>query len=274
MPTAIIARKIKKTTGKKNKKVSPRKRSASKSIGTKKNKVVREFFSTGKLSTQQHPDFIKNPVGFIAQPDGAQDSPTSPIAPEDIKLKKMESESISMDQTETQVAAADQDKKRSRPYVIEVENTTDRVQDVILLGNYEVNKDKMHPGVKIFSGIPGVDYRELLWQLLANPVVAGMVYVYDHSNSRLWIMKIVSKDANGIKVEIPLMFPVDPYQQQPNISVTEEPFCIDGLTNLTFEMLPKARLSFRIYPYSTINPAREFKNQSPVIEYSKPNVIR
>lgn len=176
--------------------------------------------------------------------------------------------------------------KASQPYVVVVSSASGAaVNNFDVLGAYEYINDAgfnaagslVIGSITISSGMPGITYRSLLYQSQNNPFTVGMTYVQctspaDQVNQ---VFSIITKDANGTIVTIPIVPAIDPYQQQTNINVVNQEYRIDGFTKLQFsQILPLAVLTIRFYPADNINPARALAGSAAGRSYGDPGVIR
>ncbi len=176
--------------------------------------------------------------------------------------------------------------KKSMPYVVVVSSASGAaVSNFDVLGSYQyINDAGMTAGgslvvgsITLSSGIPGVSYRDLLYQAQNNPFTVGQTYLACSSPTAqlLETFTIVTRDANGTAVSIPIVPRYDPYQQQSGVLIVEQEYSIDGFTKLTFaNILPTAVLTISWYPSININPARELTDANVVRGYADPSIIR
>jgi hypothetical protein len=176
--------------------------------------------------------------------------------------------------------------KKSQPYAVTVSSASGAaVQNFDVLGAYEyLNNSGFNAAgslvigsVTIASAIPGVTYRDLLYQSMNNPFTVGQTYL-SCTNASAQVNEVFSiqtKDANGTTVNIPIVPNVDPYQTQASINIVEQEYRIDGFTKLTFaNILPNAVLTIRFFPSDTINPARALAGSQAAKSYGNPGIIR
>lgn len=177
--------------------------------------------------------------------------------------------------------------KKSQPYGVTVSSASgSAVQNFDVLGAYQYINN---PGfsadgatltignLSITSAIPGVTYRELLYQTQNNPFTIGQTYLSCPTLTAqvLQVFTIQTKDANGTNVTIPIVPVVDPYQFQAGNNVVEQEYRIDGYTKLTFaNILPAAVLTIFFYPSDNINPARALGGQAVGKQFANPGTIR
>lgn len=176
--------------------------------------------------------------------------------------------------------------KKSRPYIVIVSSASGAtVSDFEILGaNENYNNTGFTAGgslvigsVTISSGIPGISYKYFLQQTQQSPFTVGQTYISCSSPTAQiqQAFTVITTDANGIKVEIPIVPAIDPYQQQDGVLVNEEEYSVDGGTKLKISaLLANAVVTFRFYPSSNVNIGRELANQGTVSQYGNPGVIR
>lgn len=183
-------------------------------------------------------------------------------------------------------AAAPAGTKKSRPYIVIVSSASGaNVDNFIILGaNTYVNNSGFTAAgslvlgsVTIYSGIPNVSYRDFLYQSMNSPFSVGQTYIScTNVNAQVQqVFTITTKDANGIKVDIPIVPTVDPYQQQLSIIVNEDEYSVDGQTTLTIaSLLAGAVVTFQFYPSVNVNIGRKLDAEGDVSSYANPNTIR
>lgn len=176
--------------------------------------------------------------------------------------------------------------KKSRPYIVIVSSASGAaVTDFEILGanDYVNNSGFTAAGnlvigsVTIYSGIPSISYRYFLYQTQQSPFTVGQTYISCSSPTAQvqQAFTVITTDSNGIKVEIPIVPAIDPYQQQDGVIVNEDEYSVDGGTKLKIaSLLATAVVTFRFYPSSNVNIGRELANQGSVSAYGNPGVIR
>lgn len=176
--------------------------------------------------------------------------------------------------------------KKSMPYAVNVTSVSaSAVIDFDVLGSYEYINNAgftaagslVIGSITISSAIPGVTYRELLYQAQNNPFTVGLTYLNctTPAGQVQEPFTIITKDANGTAVTIPIIPSLDPYQQISTINVVEQEYRIDGFTKLRFaNILANAVLNIRWYPADNLNPARALSGQPSGRAYGNPGVIR
>lgn len=176
--------------------------------------------------------------------------------------------------------------KKSRPYIVIVSSASGaNIDNFVILGaNQYVNNSGFNAAgslvlglVTIYSGIPNISYREFLYQSQTSPFSVGQTYISctNVSAQVQQVFTITTKDSNGIKVDIPIVPTVDPYQQQLTIIVNEDEYSVDGMTTLTIaSLLAGAVVTFQFYPSTNVNIGRKLDQTNDVSTYANPNTIR
>jgi hypothetical protein len=176
--------------------------------------------------------------------------------------------------------------KKSRPYIVIVSSASGAaVTDFEILGaNDYLNNSGFNAAgslvigsVTIYSGIPNVNYRYFLYQTQQSPFTVGQTYIAC-TNQTAQVQEaftVITTDSNGIKVEIPIVPAIDPYQQQTGVIVNEDEYSVDGGTKLKIAtLLANAVVTFRFYPSVNVNVGRQLTDQSSVSTYGNPGTIR
>ncbi len=175
--------------------------------------------------------------------------------------------------------------KKSMPYAVTITSASgSNVADFDVLGAYEyINNAGFTAGgslvvgsITIASAIPGVSYRELLYQSMNNPFTCGLTYLQSATAGQVVEpFTVITKDANGTAVTIPIIPAIDPYQQQSTVNAVEQEYRLDGFTKLRFSnILANATLTIRWYPSDNLNPARALGGQQTARTYANPGIIR
>jgi len=209
-------------------------------------------------------NFVDANVNFVGQPNLYATGSTAPAAAP---------------------AAASTSAKKSQPYAVTVSSASGAdVANFDVLGAFQylnnsgftAGGDLVIGSITIKSAIPGVSYRDLLYQSMNNPFTVGLTYLSCSTAGQIdQVFTIQTKDANGTTVQIPVVPSVDPYQNQANINVVNTQYRIDGFTKLTFaSILANAVLTIRFFPSDNINSARALAGASVGQSYSDPGIIR
>jgi hypothetical protein len=220
-------------------------------------KSVQDYISTARKNASQHLNFVDDRVNFAGQPN----------------LYATGSGSTSS-------------AKKSQPYAVTVSSASgSAVSNFDVLGAYAYLNNAgfsaagslVIGSITISSAIPGVSYRDLLYQSMNNPFTVGQTYLQctNVASQVNEVFTIQTKDANGTEVSIPIVPNVDPYQFQSGINVVDQEYRIDGFTKLTFANIwPLAVLTIRFFPSNTINPARALAGSNADKSYGNPGIIR
>lgn len=177
--------------------------------------------------------------------------------------------------------------KKSMPYGFTVSSASGAaVQNFDVLGSYQyINSTGFNAdgsiltigSLTITSAIPGVTYRELLYQAQNNPFTVGQTYISCPSptNQVLQVLTVNTRDANGSAVIVPIVPLTDPYQFQPGNNINETEYRLDGYTKITIaNVLPNAVVTFFLFPSDNINPARALSGTSTGRQFGNPGTIR
>lgn len=146
----------------------------------------------------------------------------------------------------------------SQPYILNVENTTDKpINDVVLFFGNSQNESKytkdgsyVESGLVISSGIPNVTYRQIVNNFIDNNFAVSLTYIQSlNANQVLEKFTFKYQDSNGNffgKVIVPT---IDPYQQQTNIIAVKSNYYLDGNSSIILHKIhPKTTLRIYIYP--------------------------
>ena len=171
----------------------------------------------------------------------------------------------------------------SQPYIINITSTSgSAVSNFEVLGSYQyINNagftsggDLVIGSITISSGIPDVDYREMLYQFMNNPYSVGLTYIQSATaNQVLETLSVNTKDANGNLAQKTLVPTIDPYQQQTTIIAMKYAYRIDGFTKIIIrQVLANATVKLYFYPADNINLARALGGQSVSRQFGTPPV--
>jgi hypothetical protein len=172
----------------------------------------------------------------------------------------------------------------SQPYIVNITSTSgSAVSNFEILGSYQyinnagfqTNGDLVIGSITISSGIPDVNYREMLYQFMNQPYSVGLTYIQSATaNQILETISVNTKDANGNLAQKTLVPTIDPYQQQTNIVAMKYAYRIDGFTKLIIrQILANATVKVYFYPADNINLARALGGQSVAKQFGNPNVV-
>ena len=171
----------------------------------------------------------------------------------------------------------------SQPYIINITSTSgSAVSNFEVLGSYQyINNagftsggDLVIGSITISSGIPDVDYREMLYQFMNNPYSVGLTYIQSATaNQVLETLSVNTKDANGNLAHKTLVPTIDPYQQQTTIIAMKYAYRIDGFTKIIIrQVLANATVKLYFYPADNINLARALGGQPVSRQFGTPPV--
>jgi hypothetical protein len=171
----------------------------------------------------------------------------------------------------------------SQPYIINITSTSgSAVSNFEVLGSYQyINNagfttggDLVIGSITISSGIPDINYREMLYQFMNNPYSVGLTYIQSATaNQVLETLSVNTKDANGNLAQKTLVPTIDPYQQQTTIIAMKYAYRIDGFTKIIIrQVLANATVKLYFYPADNINLARALGGQPVSRQFGTPPV--
>lgn len=171
----------------------------------------------------------------------------------------------------------------SQPYIVNITSTSgSAVANFEVLGSYQyINNTGFNAGgdlvigsVTISSGIPDINYREMLYQFMNNPYSVGLTYIQSATaNQVLETLSVNTRDANGNQAQKTLVPTIDPYQQQTTIIAMKYAYRIDGFTKIIIrQVLANATLKLYFYPADNINLARALGGQPVSRQFGTPPV--
>jgi hypothetical protein len=171
----------------------------------------------------------------------------------------------------------------SQPYIVNITSTSgSAVSNFEVLGSYQyINNagfttggDLVIGSITISSGIPDINYREMLYQFMNNPYSVGLTYIQSATaNQVLETLSVNTKDANGNLAQKTLVPTIDPYQQQTSIIAMKYAYRIDGFTKIIIrQVLANATVKLYFYPADNINLARALGGQPVSRQFGTPPV--
>jgi hypothetical protein len=171
----------------------------------------------------------------------------------------------------------------SQPYIVNITSTSgSAVSNFEVLGSYQyINNagfttggDLVIGSITISSGIPDINYREMLYQFMNNPYSVGLTYIQSATaNQVLETLSVNTKDANGNLAQKTLVPTIDPYQQQTTIIAMKYAYRIDGFTKIIIrQVLANATVKLYFYPADNINLARALGGQPVSRQFGTPPV--
>ena len=177
------------------------------------------------------------------------------------------------------------DIQTSQPYIINVTSTSgSAVANFDVLGSYQyinnagfqTNGNLVIGSITISSGIPNINYQEMLYQFMNNPYSVGLTYIQSATaNQVLQTLAVNTRDANGNLAQKPLVPTIDPYQQQTTVLAMRYGFKIDGFTGLIINsILANTTVTIYLYPSDNINLARGLAGNPVSREYGSPGIVR
>jgi hypothetical protein len=172
---------------------------------------------------------------------------------------------------------------QSQPYIVTITNTGSAVSNFDVLGSFEklgsatfTNGNLVSGNVTISSGIPNVNYQQMLYQFQVTPFSVGLTYLQSSSTSQLLeVISVNTRDANGNLAQKPLIPTIDPYQNQDTVLALRQGFRIDGYTKLILsQVLASTTVKIYLYPSDNINIARSLAGRSANREFASPGIVK
>lgn len=131
--------------------------------------------------------------------------------------------------------------------------------------------------ITISANTTNVTYRDILYQSITANFSVGQVYIQctDTPAQITQPYTIFTKDASGVRIQVPIKPKKDPYQQQTDVLVDNTVFRMDAMTKITFsQILPNAVLFIDLYPQDNVDQGRLLSGQNPTRFYGNPGTIR
>lgn len=166
----------------------------------------------------------------------------------------------------------------SKPYVLNIQNTTAGTLNAIVFGfndNFGATNSGNPVGIVITSGIPGVTYQRLLTQSQNKPFDIGLFRFSSSNTSQLDQTMLISfVDANGRTCSDPVTLAnyKDAYQQQNTIIDVWYPTKIDGNTYLTIPILATTTLVLNMFPQGIADQANQLVGGAAGKKFSTPRL--
>lgn len=163
--------------------------------------------------------------------------------------------------------------KESQPYIITIENTGKKEEEVEIFGAYKNLTEDNYGNkkcIQLTSLTPNVTYVEVVSELSNKPVEIGKVYLKSCSANQVTMpFKLTAKDANGNLISKTVVPYLDPYQQQSTVTDNNVSFVIDGNLNIKTKMLPGEKLHFYLWPSSRGKQISSFDSLANLIGYER-----
>lgn len=190
-------------------------------------------------------------------------------------------------QTGTPAPAATQEVKPSLPYSIIVSSASGAaVQNFDIFGaseylnnptyTFDASGNLVNGSITIMSNTTNVTYRDILYQSITANFSVGEVYIQSDTTAQITQpYTIFTKDASGVRIQVPIKPKKDPYQNQNDVLINNTVFRMDSMTKITFsQILPNAVIYIDLYPQDNVDQGRLLSGQNPTRFYGNPNNIR
>ncbi len=175
---------------------------------------------------------------------------------------------------------------QSQPYIINITNVSaTAVNNFDILGaftylqnaGFDAAGSLTISGVTISSAIPGVSYRDLLWQSTVQPFSIGMTYIQSATANQITqTMNLTTRDANGNNVGRVLVPYRDTYQQLTDAVALNQQFNIDGFTKITINTIQGGNpmvVQYGFFPAQNVNLGANLVGAPVAQGYGAPKII-
>ena len=160
--------------------------------------------------------------------------------------------------SEVEIKSTDNGIINSQPYMVKIENTTNKSIESVLLffGNnqdesaFNSDGDYIKNGIKISCEIPNISYRQTVRNFMSNKVDIGLTYMVSTNQKQLLEpFSFKHQNPNGNIYEKSIEPIIDPNQCQQNVIAVNESYFLDGNSSIILKKVyPKT--SIIIYFYS------------------------
>ncbi len=171
----------------------------------------------------------------------------------------------------------------SHPYAITISNSSgSTVTNFALFGGNSAIYATGWSGGSYTNGsitVTGLytSYQNLVSQSQTQPFTIGSTYVTAITNNAQIQqgITVTTTDASGRTAGIPIQFLKDPYQNQTDTLVNNQPYTIDGTTTIAVsQILPNAVFTMYFWPANNLNPASVLNGNNMQLNYQAPGLIR
>ncbi len=167
--------------------------------------------------------------------------------------------------------------KQPAPYQVSVVNSTAGTLTAILFGRniYELTTNFGSAVGITVTPASSIPYIQLLNQSASQPFETSLIRIQSTNTAQVTqVINIVSSDANGQSVNIPLYttsyFSANQFQS----GIVDVPYTlkIDGNTYISFSVLANTTVIFDFFPMNKVNQARNLNGNTALQNYATPNV--
>lgn len=151
-----------------------------------------------------------------------------------------------------------------------------RVRNINLFGSYKntnlPNKGNAIDVAVTYQSGGNFTYEELLYNLVTSPLQVGITRVssstLEQVTQPLYLLENMGVGKFNGKTKTPLIFPS---QFQNNISYLQEPYVVNGFTQLTYQQKVNNVLIY-FYSNKNLNLSRAFSNEKVIQSYGAPQM--
>lgn len=181
------------------------------------------------------------------------------------KVKEPKQKDIEKSNDNDEFAGTDQAKeekdlliKTSQPYIVIIENTTDKIIENVSLffGNsqnelaFNSKGSYVENGLIISSGLPNVTYNHIVKNFITNKCNIALTYIQcENEEQILEIIRVKTQSANGNICSIDIVPVIEDLQIQKNIVAIKKNYILDGDTAIVIRnVYPKTIVRMYFYP--------------------------
>jgi hypothetical protein len=146
----------------------------------------------------------------------------------------------------------------SQPYIVNIENTTDKIiENVSLFFGNSQNKlafnsdgNYVENGLIISSGLPNVTYNHIVKNFITNKCNIALTYIQcENEEQILEIIRVKTQSANGNLCSIDIVPVIEDLQINKNIVAIKRNYILDGDTAIVIRnVYPKTIVRMYFYP--------------------------
>ena len=177
-----------------------------------------------------------------------------------------------------------QSSTQSSPYGIVINNPTGTPFSLNVFGawnnlqNGTFSNGSLIPdnnkGASVSGAFSNVTYQYLLNQSVIVPFTIGATQIYCVNNNAQATqpMTLTTTDANGDSESRPIIWLLNPFQNQSGTLISTNNYRIDGSTTLNMNVLANSQFYVYFYPIANVDNARKLVGQSNIEQFSKPDL--
>lgn len=179
------------------------------------------------------------------------------------KVKEPKQTDLEKSNDNDEFAGTDQAKETneiitSQPYIVNIENTTDKIIENVSLffGNsqnelaFNSKGSYVENGLIISSGLPNVTYNHIVKNFITNKCNIALTYIQcENEEQILEIIRVKTQSANGNLCSIDIVPVIEDLQIHKNIVAIKRNYILDGDTAIVIRnVYPKTIVKMYFYP--------------------------